>query len=792
MLRNYFSIALRNLLKNKMHSFINIAGLSAGMAVTMLIALWVWDELSFDQYHKNYKSIAQVMQSQVLNNETASQVQLPIPLGYYMRTAYAGDFKRIVMSSGTEKHILATGENKLIETGNYMEPEAPALFTLQMTQGDINGLQDPSSILLSRSVAIALFGSQNPIGKIVRFDDESNVIVTGVYQDLPENTTLNKLLFIVPWQAMTSLKKNMDNWGNNGWQIYVQLADNADIKSVDAKIKNAKYDNADNGDQRFDPVVFLHPMSRWHLYAKFKNGVNTGGRIQYVWLLGIIGFFVLLLACINFMNLSTAKSEKRAKEVGVRKTIGALRSQLIYQFYSESLLTALLAFIISILLVLSLLPFFNDLAGKNIHLAWDNVLFWTAGIGFTVFTGFIAGSYPALYLSSFRPVKVLKGTYIAAKSATIPRKVLVVLQFTVSVILIIGTIIVFKQVQFAKDRPVGYNKNDLLSVEVVTPDIHDHFDAFKNDLLLTNAVESVAASSTPVTETRTGESSFDWVGKATSGKTQSFTTVGISKDFGKTVGWRFVAGRDYESGPEGSDALAFVLNESAAKLMGFKDPIGKKVHWSGYTFTIIGVVKDMVMSSPFDPVDPAIFYMAPWRINVYNMRLSQHVSVTTAVDRIAAVFKKFSPAEPFIYKFADDEYARKFQIEERIGKLSGFFAILAVFISCLGLFGMTSYMAEQRIREIGVRKVLGASAFSIWRLLSRDFLALVLIALAVAMPIAFIFMHKWLQQYTYRTAIPWWIFLASAGGAITITLLTVSYQGIKAAFANPVTALRNE
>jgi putative ABC transport system permease protein len=792
MFKNDLKVGLRNVLKNKMDSLLNIAGLSAGMAVTILIALWVWDELSFDRYHVDYKRIAQVMQSQVLNNETVTQAQVPIPLGYYLRTTYAGDFKRIVMSSGNEKHILAAGENKFIETGNFMEAEAPALFTLKMVQGSRDGLRDPSSILLSQSIATALFGRTNALGKLVRFDDDKNVKVTGVYEDLPNNTTLNKLMFIAPWEAMKSLKPNIHNWGNNGWQIYAELAENADLSRISAKIKNAKYDNADNGDQRFKPVIFLHPMGKWHLYAEFKNGVNTGGRVQYVWLLSIIGFFVLLLACINFMNLSTARSEKRAKEVGIRKAIGSLRSQLIYQFYNESLLMAFLAFLISIPLVLLLLPFFNNVAGKNIGLPWGNPSFWLAGTGFTIFTGLIAGSYPALYLSSFTPVKVLKGTFKAGSLAAIPRKALVVVQFTVSVILIIGTIVVFKQAQFAKNRPVGYDRANLLSVEVVTPQIHDHFDAFGHDLLQTGAVENVASSSTPVTETRSGESDFDWEGKVKSGNTQSFVTVGVSKEFGKTIGWQFISGRDYRSGPEGSDALGFVLNESAAKLMGFKNPVGQQVHWMGYTFTVIGLVKNMVMNSPFDPIEPTIFFMAPWPINVYNMRLNPHTSTADAVDQIATVFKKYSPSEPFIYKFADDEYARKFETEERIGKLAGFFAILAIFISCLGLFGMASFMAEQRVKEIGVRKVLGASVFSIWRLLSKDFLALVLISLAIAIPVAFLFMHNWLQHYTYRTSISWGIFVAAAAGAILITIIAVSYQGIKAALANPVKALRTQ
>ncbi|HWB23914.1 MAG TPA: ABC transporter permease [Chitinophagaceae bacterium] len=792
MFRNYLKSAFRNLAKNKVHSFINLAGLAIGMSLAIIIGLWTYDEISFDRYHQNYRSIAQVMQSQVLNNEIKTQVQVPIPLGEYLRSAYGSYFKSIVMSSNNEDHILAAGENKFTRTGNYMEAGAPDLFTLQMIQGSRDGLKNPSGLLLCQSVATALFGSTNAIGQVVKMDDQTNLTVTGVYEDLPANTTLNKTLFIAPWQQMKHLQNNLHNWGNNNWQVFVQIAGNTDFNSISEKIKNAKSANADNGEQRFKPVIFLQPMSRWHLYSEFKNGVNTGGRIDYVYLFVIIGIFVLLLACINFMNLSTARSEKRAREVGIRKAIGGLRSQLIYQFFGESVLTAFMAFVLSVGLVAVSLPFFNDVAGKQISLPWGNVAFWGIYVGFAIFTGVIAGSYPALYLSSFRPVKVLKGEFKAGRRAALPRQVMVVLQFTVSVILIIGTIVVFRQVQYAKNRPVGYSRDGLAAIEVITPELHDHFDAFRQDLLKTSLVENVAASSSPVTETRNEQSGFDWQGKEKSGNTQNFITTGVSKEYGNTIGWQFVAGRDYRSGPEGADAQSFVINESAAKMMGFANPVGQQVHWMGYTFTIIGVVKDMVMASPFDPVEPAIFYMAPWRINVYNVRLNPHATAARAIPAIEAIFKKYSPQQPFSYKFADDEYARKFAAEERIGTLAGFFAALAVFISCLGLFGMASFMAEQRIKEIGVRKVLGASVPGLWGLLSKDFVALVCIALLIAIPAGYLFMHNWLQRYEYRTGLAWWIFASAAAGALFITLATVSYQSIKAALANPVKALRSE
>ena len=792
MFKNFFKTAFRNLVKNKGLSFINIAGLSVGMAVAMLIGLWAWDEMSFDKYHQNYNSIAQVMQSQLIDDEMGTQTTLPMPIGNVLRTTYGSYFKMVVMSSNNESHILSAGEKKFTETGNYMEPAAPDLFTLKMLDGSRQGLKDPTSILICQSVATALFGNTDAVGKILRFDDKTNLKVTGVYEDLPLNTTLHNILFIAPWQQQDRIPQNIDNWGNNNWQAYVQLADNVNLNVVSAKIKNAKMNNAKNGDQRFKPVIFLQPMSKWHLYSEFKNGINTGGRIQYLRLFVIAGIFVLLLACINFMNLSTARSEKRAKEVGIRKAIGGLRAQLILQFFSESLLTAAISFVLSLLVVLLMLPFFNSVAGKDISILWGNPVFWLLGIGFTIITGLVAGSYPALYLSSFRPVKVLKGSFRAGRLAAVPRKVLVVLQFTVSVMLIVGTIVVFRQIQFGKNRPVGYSRDNLLSVEVITPDVHDHIDAFRNDLLKTGVVENMAAASAPVTEVRNSQSNFDWEGRDKSSANNGFATTGVSKEFGKTIGWQFVQGRDYRSGPEGADAQCFVVNESAVKLLGFKQPLGKIIHWYGYNFTIIGIVKDMVMASPFDPIQPMIFYMAPWRINVYNIKLNPHASVGTAIPKIEAIFKKYSPTQPFEYKFADDEYTRKFAVEERVGKLATFFAVLAIFISCLGLFGMASFMAEQRTKEIGVRKVLGASVFNLWVLLSKDFVALVVISLLIATPVAYYYMHTWLLHYEYRIGIGWWVFAVTGIGALLITMLTVSYQSIKAALMNPVKSLRSE
>jgi putative ABC transport system permease protein len=652
--------------------------------------------------------------------------------------------------------------------------------------------------MISASLAKTLFGDADPINKTLKIDNQWVVKVTGVYEDMPNNTEFREVTFFAPWDlymtTMPWLKNAATRWGNNSWQIFAQMAPNADIDKVSAKIKNVKLINiAAQGDKLgadFKPAVFLHPMYKWHLYSEFKNGVNTGGAIQFVWMFAIIGVFVLLLACINFMNLSTARSEKRAKEVGIRKAIGSQRIQLIGQFFMESLLIVAFAFVFSIVLVLLTLPWFNGVADKKMAVLWGNPWFWMLSLVFSLIAGLVAGSYPALYLSSFKPIKVLKGTFKAGRLAAIPRKVLVVLQFSVSVTLIIGTLIVFKQIQYAKNRPIGYSREGLVYLVQKTNDIHNHYAAFKDELIKSGAVVETAESGSPVTGVWSNNSGFDWRGKP-AGMLDDFATVGLSPDFGKTVGWQFKDGRDFSVAFK-TDSNAIVINEAAAKFMNFKKPVGEIVTTDGKPYHVIGVIKDMLMSSPYEPVKQTFFFLDKDPQGVVNIRINPRMSTHEALDKIAVIYQKYAPAAPFDYKFADEEYAKKFDGETRIGKLAGFFTLLAIFISCMGLFGMASFMAEQRTKEIGVRKVLGASVFSLWRLMSKDFVALVIISLGIAIPVAYYFMHGWLQNYQYRADLSWWIFAVTGVGAIIITLVTVSYQSISAALTNPVKSLKTE
>ena len=794
MIKNYFKIAWRNLVKNKMHSSINIVGLSVGMAVAMIIGLWIWDELSYEKGNPHYDRIAQVMQHNTINGEIGTWSSMPLPLGAELRKSYGSDFKYILMSSWTETHFLTTGDKKITKDGNFFEPQAPYMLDLKMIRGTREGLNETFSILISASTAKALFGDADPMNKMIRMDDKLNAKVTGVYADLPRNTRFSNMSFICPWNfklAKDTWMTKMDNaWGNNSFQVYVQIADNANMQAVSRKIKDAKLRNVPKEDRRYNPQLFLQPMSKWHLYGEFKNGVNTGGSIQYVWLFGIIGVFVLILACINFMNLSTARSQKRAREVGIRKAVGSLRGQLIRQFYMESVLVAFLAFLFALVLVALMLPAFNSVADKEMRILWTSPLFWISCIAFTAVTGLIAGSYPALYLSSFQPVKVLKGTFQAGRFAALPRKVLVVLQFTVSVVLIIGTIVVFRQVQYAKNRPLGYNRDGLVMSPLLTPEIHNHFEAVRNDLLQSGAIVEMTEAGGPTTAVWSTNGGFMWKGKDAN-QAVDFPNTGVTYGYGKTVGWQFMDGRDF-SKSFSSDTAAFILNEAAAKFIGIKNIVGETITWDDRPFKVVGIIKNMIIESPYQEIRPQLFHIESSPDSYVILKINPAASASAAMDKIKKVFSQYSQAEPFNFQFVDDEYAKKFGNEERIGKLAGFFSMLAIFISCLGLFGMASFMAEQRIKEIGVRKVLGASVLNLWGLLSKDFLGLVMLSLIIAVPLSFYFMGNWLASYTYHSDLSWWIFVSACVGALLITLLTVSYQAIKAAMRNPVKSLKTE
>jgi len=790
MFKNFFKTAWRNLVKNKMHSFINIAGLSVGMAVAVLIGLWINDELSYNKNFANYDRLGKLWQFVSFTSEKSSYDVVPVPLADELRTKYP-EFKS-VSASAERKPILSVGEKKISETGNYVEPAFTEMLSLKMLSGNRNSLNDINAILLSRTLARNLFGDDNPIGKLIQIDDKTSVKCTGVYEDFPDNSSFKDTRFLASWNLFLSTndyaKKASTQWDENSFQVYAQLREGADFKTASAKIKDSRMKREDP--PKYKPEFFIFPMNRWHLYADFKNGVNTGGTIQFVWLFGITGFFVLLLACINFMNLSTARSEKRAKEVGIRKAIGSVRRQLVLQFLSESLLVSVFAFAFALLLAQLTLPFFNSVADKQITILWTNPLFWLAGIVFSLLAGLIAGSYPALYLSSFSPIKVLKGTFKAGRFAAVPRKVLVVLQFSVSVILIIGTLVVFRQVQFAKNRPVGYNREKMIEINMNTPELTKHYNAFRADMLSSGAVDDVSGSSGSVTDQYGGTTNIQWRGKAPDARPLVMSNE-ITHDYGRTVGWELKEGRDF-SRDFPNDSAAVILNEAAAKLMAFQHPLDEFVKANGKDYKVIAVIKDMIKEDPFKPVNPSFYRISYGGVNTINIKLSKQLITSDALAKVQTVVRKYNPSSPFVYSFVDERYNKKFGYEERIGKLAAFFATLAIFICCLGLFGVASFVAEQRTKEIGVRKVLGATVFNVWKLLSKEFIVLVIISLLIAIPVSYYFMDKWLMNYQYKTPLSWWIFAAAGFSAIAITILTVSFQAIKAALANPVKSLRSE
>jgi ABC-type antimicrobial peptide transport system permease subunit len=808
MIKTYLKIGWRNLVKNKVSSFVNMAGLTVGISVSMLIGLWIYDELSFNKYHQNYDRIAQVMvKGNDPKNGPYTNNSLQYPLATELQTTYKNNFKHVVRASWVQDYILSSGEKKLSATGQFMDESAPEMLTLKMLRGNRGGLKDPHSILIAGSMAKALFGDDDPLGKTISINNHAETEVTGVYEDLPLNSHFKDISFFSTWNLWVAqndwiLKRATTDWNNHFLKIYAEILPGSDFKKASDAIKDVELNNIkklENSGENVarHPQVFLQPMSDWHLRAFTRNGVIDEKPMRMLWTIAIIGIFVLLLACINFMNLSTARSEKRAKEVGIRKAIGSSRKHLIGQFFGESFLMVLSSFVFACLLVKFSLGWFNALSGKEMGLPLLQPAFWVISILFIFITGLLAGAYPALYLSSFRPVKVLKGTFRAGKLAALPRKALVVLQFSISLALMICTIVVFRQVNFAKGRPVGYTPEGLITMEMKSSGFDGKYDLLRTELLNTGVVINMSESMGKVTEVVSGNNGFDWKGRDPD-KEESFGTLAVTHEHGKTVGWQFLAGRDF-SRSFAADSSGVVINEAAAKYMGLQNPVGETVTWKWHDkdprpYTILGVIKDMVMESPYRAVEPTLFFVKALNggVSWINIRVNPGVQMGNALPKIEAVFKRLVPEVPFDYRFVDDDYALKFAAEVRVSKLLGFFAALAIFISCLGLFGLASFVSEQRTKEIGVRKVLGASVFNLWRLLSGEFALFVMLALLIASPVAYYFMQGWLQDYEYRVNLSWWIFAMAGFATLAITLATVSFQSIKAAVNNPVKSLRTE
>jgi putative ABC transport system permease protein len=804
MYKSYLTIGWRNLLRNSGYSFINIGGLAIGMTVAILNGLWIWDELSFNKYHTNYKRIAQLTETGVRDGEPFVSNSMTYPLTIELMENYHESFKRMTRTSWALEPIVSTGERTVSTIGLYTDPTMPEIFSFEMLRGTRDGLRNSQTVMLAESFARTLFGDDEPIGKSIRINNTMDATVTGVFKDLPHNTRFANFKFFGSWDLFLSdnsfiLERAVNDWRNHFLQVYIEVEDENSFGHVATSIGKAlKFDPADEADAKArNTRLYLFPMERWHLYA-YNRGQLDEGPMKMVKMVGAIGAFILVIACINFMNLSTARSEKRSKEVGIRKTIGSVRSQLIVQFFSESFLVVVFALLAAIGLAALVLPAFNNISAKEITMPWTNGWFWLSAVAFIVLTSLLAGSYPAFYLSSFKPVTALKGKLMTGRFAAAPRKVLVVLQFSISVILIICTAVVYQQIQFAKNRPVGYDREGLLMIQKRSDDFYGKYEVLRNELKATGVVEEVSESMGPVTETESGNNGWDWNGRDPK-IDESFVTLSVSHTHGRTVGWQFIDGRDFST-EIGTDSSGLVINEAAAKFMGLKNPVGEGVTWRWWRnkkvleYKIIGVVKDMVMDSPYDHAMPSMFYLKGFNgtPNFINIRISRESSASHALPKIEAVFKKIIPEAPFDYHFVDEAYATKFASEERIGKLALVFASLAIFISCLGLFGLASFVAEQRTKEIGIRKVLGATLMSVWRMLSKDFVLLVLIACALSIPLAYYLMNEWLQKYIYRIELTAWTFLFTCIGALLIALFTVSFHAIRSAVTNPVKSLRSE
>ncbi|MET0467040.1 MAG: ABC transporter permease [Chitinophagaceae bacterium] len=791
MFKSSLKIAWRQLLRSKGYAAINIGGLAVGMAIVLMIGIWVWDELSFDRYHKKHSRLAQAWQMVNFDGNNSFYNSVPVPLAAELRSKYA-DIEASSVTTNVKEFMVGYNDKKLMQTGIFAEASFPDMFSFEMKEGDIHSLTDIQSVLVSESTAKAFFGHEPAIGKTIRINDKTDVKVTGIYKDLPSNSTFSEVGFVGAWPLYVQLdsyaKTAEQEWDENSFQVFALLKEGSSSAQLSGKIREIRM-HMENPPP-YKPAFFLHPMNKWHLYSDFTGWAESSGMIKLVRLFAIAGIFILLLACINFMNLSTARSEKRAKEVGIRKTLGSKKIQLLYQFFSESVLIAFLSLLLCLLLAQLALPFFNNVTGKNMHLPWDNWIFWLAMILFTLVTGLLAGSYPALFLSSFRPVKVLKGTYRTGTGNVFSRKILVVFQFTVSVALIIGTLIMGMQIDHVKDRPTGYHQERLLEITMHSSKLRKSYDALRADFLKTGMVYDMAESVGSITSDFGGSTAISWKGK-TPGTSPLIMASQVTHDFGNTVGWNIMTGRDF-SRQYVADSTSVILNEEAAKLMGFKDPVNGLINISGKEFRVIGVVSNIIKGDPFRPVPPSLFTLNYKSATQVILRIKDDASTGKALAAIEKIFHQYSLAEPFDFKFVDDKYATKFTTEVRIGKLAGFFAAFAIFISLLGLFGLASFMAARRTKEIGIRKVLGANILQVWTLLSREFIILSGIAFIIASPIAYYFMNNWLANYQYRISIPVWIFIAVAGVTVFFTLLTVSLQAIRAAMMNPVRSMRNE
>ena len=796
MFKSYLKTTFRNLWKNKTYSFLNIFGLAIGIACAGLIFLWVEDEVNFDNFNKNkdrlyFARVNAPMDGWVMTHGSTPGLMAPV-----MQAEIPGIANTCRTSENETSLLFNIGDKSIYASGKYVEPSLFSMFTLPFVQGNAkNAFSQLYSLVITEKTAKKFFGNEkNIVGRTVRVDNKQNYVITGVLKDIPQNSSL-QFEWVAPFQIWYKQSPWAYIWENNCLSTYVELKPEARVADINKQLYNFVQKKAPTSNGH----VFLFGMNNWHLYGEFDNGKPTGsGFITYVRLFTIIAWIILFIACINFMNLATARSEKRAREVGVRKVLGAGKKRLVLQFIGEALVMAMLAAITAVVLMGFILPAFNTLVQKELSLGLSNPMHISAIITITIVCGLIAGSYPSFYLSAFNPVFVLKGIRLKTGSAAFIRKGLVVLQFTISIILIIATAIIFQQIEHVRSRNLGFNKDRLLELDL-QGDIAKHLEVVRQDLIQTGYVENVALADHPTIYGGNNTDGFAWQGKTPGKVLVSWRSVG--REFFNTSGMKIVEGRNFES----TDTINYdnpsvrgnvIITESLAKLMGKGSALGKILFDQNDTMlhaTVVGVVNDYVYGNIYGKPDPVAFFStAPRFENIMYLRIKPQSNLEQAMAKIEAVMKKNNPAYPFQYRFVDDQLNGMFSDETLVSKLSSVFSALAIVISCLGLFGLAAYTAEKRTKEIGIRKVLGASVARISGLLSKDFIKLVLIASLIAFPISWWVMHSWLKNYEYRIEISWWIFLEAGLLAILIAIFTVSFQAIKAAIANPVKNLRTE
>jgi putative ABC transport system permease protein len=788
MLKNYFLVTIRNLRKNGFYSFINITGLSIGITCSILILLWVFDETSFNTFLPKYDRLYQVWVNAKFDGKISSWTSVPLPTYEAMKTADS-NIKRVAVTDWGGTHLLTVGENRLMKRGYYASEEFLQMFEFTLITGNASQVMaDPSSVVITQATAKALFGDEDPINKVIRVDNENDLKVTGVLKDIPSSSTF-QFDFLMTWkfreQISEWVRRNTTNWGNYSFQVFAELGDPSTEIAVEKQIRMMLQEH---GETETKPEFFLYPLSRWRLHGSFNNGVETGGMSDYVQLFTIIAIFIIVIACINFMNLATARSERRAREVGVRKSVGSKRMELIFQFIGESTFIALLAFIAAVLIAQLVLPYYNQLVDKKLFIDYSSSQFWIFALTIILITGIISGSYPAFYLSSFQPVKVLKGKPTIGKSASTPRKVLVTVQFGFSILLIIGTMVIYQQIQLVKGREIGYDQENLMAVNY-TNEVAKNYRPIKLDLLASGVVEAVTKSNSQITDINSNNF-LGWPGKPDDLRV-IFTTIATEYDYTKTMGIKILEGRDFSEDFK-SDTASILINKAALDLMNLKEPIGTELDLWGGKRKLIGVTENVLMGSPYDPVKPMFIILDPDWTDAVTVRLKKTKDLQESIATVKRIFEKHAPAYPFEYRFADVEFQKKFTTINLTSQLASLFATLTIIITGLGLFGLAAFTAEQRTKEIGIRKVLGASVPSLVRLISKDFSILVIVSFIISSPVAWWLLSKYLERYTIRTTIAWWVFPATGLIALLFALVIVSTQALRAAHANPAISLRSE